>query len=255
MSFELLLDSSLAKQQRNNHNQTSHDFTVYFNPPIELNREKNYKAALNRLITMSYSWYNVAERYGNNKIKWRKNTGNWQTLTFPDGMYDYDGIKGFLQSKTGFIDPNDKNKGHIFYLYFDLTIYRVVILIAKDYELDLTDGGFASLLGYEKKILKDETNFTGEMIPDITRSVDWVFLHYDLISRRANDIENDVLYSFSTTNLQVSYPFEKEPRRLACHPVNKNRIDYVRVWVTDGRNNILDLNGVDIALSIMIEEE
>ena len=68
MSFNLLLDSSLAKQQRNNHNQKSHDFTIYFNPPIELNPEKNYKAALNRLITMSYSWYNVAERYGNNKI-------------------------------------------------------------------------------------------------------------------------------------------------------------------------------------------
>ena len=237
MSFNLLLDSSLAKQQRNNHNQKSHDFTIYFNPPIELVRVKSYKAALNRLITMSYSWYNIAEAYGNNKIKWRKNTGDWQTLTFPDGMYDYDGIKRFLQSKTGF------------------TIYRVVILMAKDYELDLTDGGFASLLGYEKKILKDETNFTAEMIPDITRSVDWVFLHCDLISRRVNDVENDVLYSFSTTNLQVSYPFKQEPRRLECHPVNRSRIDSVRVWVTDGRNNILDLNGVNIALSTMIEEE
>ena len=176
-------------------------------------------------------------------------------MTFLDGMYDYDGIKRFLQSKTGFIDPNDENKGRIFDLYFDFTIYRVGILMAKDYELDLTDGGFASLLGYEKKILKDETNFTGEMIPDITRSVDWVFLHCDLISRRVNDVENDVLYSFSTTNLQVSYPFKQEPRRLECHPVNRSRIDSVRVWVTDGRNNILDLNGVNIALSTMIEEE
>jgi len=86
--------------------------------------------------------------------------------------------------------------------------------MAKDYELDLTDGGFASLIGYEKQILKDGTNFTGEMIPDITRSVDWVFLHCDLISRRVNDVENDVLYSFSTTNLQVSYPFKEEPYRL-----------------------------------------
>jgi len=99
---------------------------------------------------MSYSWYNIAEAYQNNKIKWRKNTGDWQTLTFPDGMYDHDGIKRFLQSKTGFIDPNDENKGRIFDLYFDFTIYRVVILMAKDYELDLT-GEFASLLGYEKR--------------------------------------------------------------------------------------------------------
>jgi len=170
-------------------------------------------------------------------------------------MYDYNGIKRFLQSKTGFIDPNDEEKGRVFDLYFDFTIYRVVILMAKDYKLDLTDGGFAGLLGFEKKILKDETNFTGEMIPDITRSVDWVFLHCDLILQRVNNVENDVLYSFSTTNLQVSYPFKQEPRRFECHAVNRTRIDSVRVWVTDGRNNILDLNGVNIALSIMIEEE
>jgi len=183
---------------------------------------------------MSYSWYNVAERYGNNKIKWRKNTGDWQTLMFPDGMYDYNGIKRFLLSKTGFIDPNDEDKGRIFDLYFDFTIYWVVILMAKDYELDLTEGGFASLLGFEKKVLKGETNFTGEMIPDITRSVDWVFLHCDLISRRVNDVQNDVLYSFSTINLQVSYPFKKEPCRLECHPVNKTWIDSVRVGLQTG---------------------
>ena len=69
-------------------------------------------------------------------------------MTFPDGMYDYDNTK----RKTRFIDPTDENKGHI--LYFDFTIYRVVILMTKDYKLDLTDGEFASLLGYEKKIWK-----------------------------------------------------------------------------------------------------
>ena len=57
-------------------------------------------------------------------------------------MYDYDGIKRFLQSKTGFIDPNDENKGCIFDLYYNFIIYWVVILMAKDYELDLTEGGF-----------------------------------------------------------------------------------------------------------------
>ena len=215
---------------------------------FSLTEKKNYKAALNRLITMSYSWYNIAEAYRNNKIKWRRNTGNWQTLTFPDGMYDYDGIKRFLQSKTWFIDLNYENKGPIFDLYFDFTVYLVVILMAKDYELDLSVGEFASLLGYEKKILKNETNFTGEMIPDITRSVDWVFLHCDLISWWANDVENYVLNSFSTTGLLVSYPFKEEPRRLQCHPVNKTLINSVRVWITDGQNNILDLKGVNIAL-------
>jgi len=37
--------------------------------------------------------------------------------------------------------------------------------------------------------------------------------------------------------------------------VNKSNINEIRVWVTDGRNNILDLNGTDIAISLMIEKE
>ena len=36
MSFDILLDSSLAKQERGGERNVSHDFTVKFNPPIEL---------------------------------------------------------------------------------------------------------------------------------------------------------------------------------------------------------------------------
>ena len=82
-----------------------------------------------------------------------------------------------------------------------------------------------------------------------------MYLHCNLITRQTNNVPNDVLYSFSTTDLQVSYSFQKEPLRLECHPVNKGHIDEIRVWVTDGRNNILDLNGTDIAISLMIEKE
>ena len=111
------------------------------------------------------------------------------------------------------------------------------------------------MLGYEKKILTGKKNFVGRLVPNITRSVDWVFLHCDLITRRANDVPSDVLYSFSTTGLQVSYPFQKEPYRLEWHPVNKSEINAIRIWVTDGRNNLLDLNGIDVAVSITIEKE
>ena len=89
----------------------------------------------------------------------------------------------------------------------------------------------------------------------ISQGVDWVHLHCDLISRRAKNVSSDVLYSFSTTDLRVSYQFRKEPRRLEWQPVNTSDINSIRVWVTDGRNNILDLNGTDVAISLMIEEE
>lgn len=68
------------------------------------------------------------------------------------------------------------------------------------------------------------------MIPNITRSVDWVFLHCDLITRRVNDVESNVLYSFSTTDFQVSYPFQKEPYRLEWHSLNKSQINAATSW-------------------------
>ena len=158
MSLNLLLDSSLAKLQRTGDRQVSHDFTINFQPPIYL-ESGNYKAALDELITMSYSWYNIDASYGNNKIRWRKKSEEWQTLVFPNGMYDYDDINRFLQTQTGKIDPKDKDSDYIFTLYFDYTLFRVVILMHENYELDLSEGKFAELLGFEKKAFDGKKEF------------------------------------------------------------------------------------------------
>ena len=84
MGFDILLDSSLAKLERGGERNVSHDFTVKFHPPIELG-EGNYKAALNRLITMSYSWNNIDSSYNNNKIRWKKKTEtSVEDLNFPE---------------------------------------------------------------------------------------------------------------------------------------------------------------------------
>ena len=253
MSFDILLDSSLAKLERGGERNVSHDFTVKFHPPIELG-SGNYKAALNRLITMSYSWNNIDALYNNNKIRRKKKTEQaWKTLTFPNGMYDYKRINTFIQQHTGKVDPTNKDSDYIFTIYFDMSIYRVVTFIHNDYELDMSQGNFNELLGYGKNVLSGDA--VGRNVPNITRGVDWVYLHCDLISRRTRNVPTDVLYSFSTTDLRVSYPFRKEPRRLEWQPVNKSYVNEIRVWVTDGRNNILDLNGTDIAISLIIEKE
>jgi len=205
MSFHFVLNSSLAKLQRNGERNVSHNFTIKFPSPMYLD-SGNYKAALKN-ISMSYSWYNIGAAYDNNKIRWKKKTEkDWKTLTFLNGMYDCKGINRFIQGHTGRVDPNDEESASIYNLYFDMTVYRVVILIHDDYELDLSFGSFADLIGYEKDTLSGEN--VGSKLPDITRGVDWVFIHCDLISRVSNNIPSDVIYAFSTANLQVSYPFE-----------------------------------------------
>ncbi|KAL9986503.1 hypothetical protein ACROYT_G000663 [Oculina patagonica] len=191
------------------------------------------------------------EKYKNNKFKWKKKSeSDWTDVTIPDGMYDYKDLNDAFQTQTGKTDDS-KN---IFELYFYTTTYRVTILIAKDYELDLREGNFSDVIGFEKKILNDANN-VGDHVPNLTRGVDWIYVHCDLVSRAVDNIEDDVLYTLSTSTLQISYPFSKEPRRLLWHPVNKYRINSIRIRISDGLGNDLFLNDQPVALSIFIEEE
>ena len=219
MSLEILLDSAIAKQQ--NKNQKSHDFAIRFDEPIVLYRNKNYKAALNELVTMSYSWYNVRAVYGNNTLRWKKKSESaWKIITLPDGMYNYDDLNSFIQKKLGKVgETNDE----LFTLFFDGTIFRAVVVLDPSIELDLSSGSFADLLGFEKKVLNQTTNIS-KFVPNITRGVDWVFIHCDLITREVTNVGSDVLFSLPTSTLDVSYSFSKEPRTLSWHAVNKHAI-------------------------------
>ena len=77
-------------------------------------------------------------------------------MTFPNGMYDYANINHFIQKHVGRVDPKVGKSDFIFNMYFDMTVYRVVILIHNDYELDLSQGTFSDLIGYGKVTLSGE---------------------------------------------------------------------------------------------------
>ena len=189
MSLSLLLDSQIAKIQ--NLTAVSHDFRIRFDPPIELSKNKNWKASLNKLVSMSYSWYNVESVYGNNTLKWKKKSDSvWKTVTLPDGMYSYDDINNFMQKELGKKDPADDKSKELFTLFFDYSVLRSVILLDSSIEIDLSAGTFADLLGFEKKIISQEKNIS-KFVPNITRGVDWIFIHCDLITRDVRNVGSD----------------------------------------------------------------
>ena len=161
---------------------------------------------------MSYSWYNVRADYGNNTLKWKKKSdSSWETITFPDGMFTYDDINSFMQKKLGKLDPSDKDYEELFTLFFDSTIYRAVILLDNSIELDLSSGSFADLLGFEKKVLDQTTNIS-KFVPNITRGVDWVFSHCDLITREVKNVGSDVLISLPIQLVKFLIPFQRHQK-------------------------------------------
>ena len=100
MTLNHVLDSSIARQQRTDGREVPNYFTINFQPSFYLGPD-NYKSALNRLVTMGYTWYNIDASFDNNKIRWGKTTEEWRPLIFPNGMYDYSEFNSFLQSQTG----------------------------------------------------------------------------------------------------------------------------------------------------------
>ena len=104
-----------------------------------------------------------------------------------------------------------------------------------------------------KKIVT-QTEF-GTRTPNITNSIDSLYIHCDLISHSLVDgVHGDVIYVFSTANLTRSYPFREEPRRIGYSEVNRNIINAIKIYITDTYNRVIDLNGIDTSFSLILRE-
>ena len=144
---------------------------------------------------MSYSWYNVRASYGNNTLLWKKKSESaWKTITLSNGMFNYDDLNSFIQKQIRKVDPAKDDSQELFTLFFDNSVFRAVILLHNSVELDLSNGTFADLLGFEKKVL-DQTTNVSKNVPNITGGVDGVYIHCDIITREVQNVGSDVLVS------------------------------------------------------------
>ena len=135
----------------------SHDFTTKFKEPIKLSYDMKHELAV-RTISMTYSWYNIRQSYGNNQIKYSRDKGtSWETITFVDGMYSYDDIdqyiKKYMRNKGHIVEgTKDSDDDEIKYginLYFVLSTYRVLVELDENYQVDLTNLDFRKLIGFD----------------------------------------------------------------------------------------------------------
>ena len=216
----------------------SHDFTVRFTPELVVNPNKVYYIALNSL-SMSYLWHNVSPIYGNNTLKYSHDGGTtWTTITFPAGNYSYANLHGFI--KQALTQNNHSSSG--ISLSFITARFLVYITLEANYQLDFTLGDFSDLIGFNKVIVTGSGY--GAKLPDITRSVDEILIHTNIVSRSlVAGIGSDILYQFSVDNLPTSYPFHIKGRWRLFSKINTRIIKDLRIYITDSLNRPVDLNG------------
>ena len=235
----------------------SHDFTTKFNRPIELSYNMKHEMAMGSL-TMTYSWYNITQSYGNNQIKYSNDNGvNWETITFIDGMYSYDDIdeyiKKYMKDKGHFVKDKDGNdtKEYGIDLYFILSTYRVLVELANNFQLDLRNSDFRKLIGFDSKIIK-QTEY-GINLTDITRGVDEIHINCDKVTDSITDGQSSsTIAVIPVDNLVRSLPFTYKPNFLAYSPISGHLISSIRFYVTDASRHPIDLNGIDWQIELFI---
>ena len=196
---------------------------------------------------MFFSWTNVNAGYNNQKIAFSKDDGKtWTDIDFAQGVWTYHDLDHYIKEETKIKD--DKGKEHYpITLTFDDPTFHVIITLETNYQLDLTKSDFNKLIGYDKKILKDEMNI-GARVPNLTQDTDVLNIHCDLVSTSLVDNEeSDIIFSFSASTLKASYGFVLEPRRVIFNPVNKTSISSIPIYITDGLRRPVYLNNADTA--------
>ena len=251
MKRQLVLSSHAVKN--NNGNKPS-DFTIKYTNPIKLDPNKEYQIGLYRIISMSFTWFNVTPELNNPKIRFSSNNGNsWTDLNFSPGVWNYVGFNNYIkeQTKTG----KANNPTYSITFEFDDTIFRTIITLATNYRLDLTQSKFNDLIGFKQQVLTNAENI-GDYIPNLSQDREILNIQCDHISQSLVDgDETDIIYSFSTSTLTPSYSFTQEPRRVQYNPINKNTINTIRIYITDGEKRIIDLNHSDTSFSLILCEK
>ena len=195
--------------------------------------------------------YNVRPEYENNKLRISKDKGaNFEEILFPSGVYDYEDLNDFIHQKIGRLGDG-KNFG--INVLFDLSTYKVFIQLDENFQIDFSgSGNFHDLLGFEKKLLK-----TSAFGANISNSIDNIYLRCSLLNDSiVSGKRSDVLFTFSTNTKTRALPFEVFPQAdYLWSKINKKYISRVRFYMTDDENREIDLNDIDISLTVVMKNK
>ena len=227
------------------------DFTTKLIPELNLEDNTQYFIALDH-ISMAASWYNMRPEYENNKLRISKDKGaNFLEINFPSGVYDYEDLNEFIHQKIGKLGDGDDYGINIL---FDFSTYKVFIKLDENYQIDFVgSGNFYDMLGFEKKLLTGSA--FGSSIPNITNSIDNIYLRCSLLSNSIIDGKrSDVLFTFPTNTKVRALPFKEHPQiDYLWNKINTKYISEVRFWLTDDKDREVDLNGIDISIAIVMK--
>ncbi len=254
------MDSILLNINTNDLNITkTHDFTINFDS-LTLDHHEDYHIALVS-YNIPYTWYNISAAQGNNQFRYSPDAGvNWYTLTIPDGNYGVDDLNLELQDlivANGHAADKIVFSGDYNSMRVDLEILDVA------WRVDFQDGNsnnFRNILGFNSAEYSGAVNtvFRAENRANITNNIDSVSINCSIVDSGAillNNRQSSSLYHITDYGAGAgSYLTARVPAPVYL-PINlSGNIHNIRISIRNQSDNIIDLNGEHITISLHIKK-
>ena len=231
------------------------DFTTKYSPPISLDDNKQYEAAL-LSIDLFNSIPNITPL--NNVFRYSKDGGNtWVDIELDTGSYELSAISNEIQRLMANNGDYDQNADNPYFITItaNLSELKSIVHISNDnYKIDFSvSNSIGSVLGFTNEIIGVGYNESPNIVNII--QVNSILVNLDIISGSyVNGSASPTIYSFYP-NVSPGYKIVERPNpSLVFYPVSRNEINSMRVWLTDQNNDSIDLRGEQITVRICIRE-
>ena len=226
----------------------SENFTTTFNPPLELDIEKNYEISLIN-SQMWYPWHNITS--SNNRLFYTTNSRRSRQINISSGSYN---IEDLNEEVKHLIEQNGDDKESITILPNYNTL-KSRIELKNDYVIDFrVPNSINSVLGFDAVYLRGNQIHESQNIVNIT-NINSIQIHCSLIDGSyINGISSDLLYSVSP-NVLPGYLIQVEPKQNIYVPIkNLSQIDSIRFSLKDQDNNYVNMNNERVTYYIHLRE-
>src|SRR6266516_1895649 len=243
------------------HTATESDFIFNLSPPIHLDSNKKYEAAL-LSVNLFNSIPNITEE--NNKFQYSTdNAETWKTITFNKGSYEIQAINDEIQRQMVINGDYDTiNKEFYITVSADIPELKSIINITnKSYYVAFDpENSIGSTLGFSSGnygilILGYGYNKSPAIV-DITKT-NLVLINVSFISGSyVNGYELPAIYSFDPYKVPPGYKLDDRPNpSLTYYPVNeREKLNSIRIWLTDQNSKPIDLRRERVTIKIQIRE-
>ena len=196
-------------------------------------------------IFLWYTYPNVSEKYGNNKVTLTYNNLT-VPITIPKGMYEISALSRYLNKKLSdeynnlnAIFGEQTEKRILLHLGVNESTFKCYVKLIEGAQMDFSEGSLHKLLGLDPKVY-DQPYEEGTGIINITRGVDRIFIRCNLVERYYQPEMKDVLFDilpFAEPGSAIQEKIEK----IEYYKCRDSIIRHIELKVTDSKGKLIDL--------------